>query len=297
MLAEPAPSAARRSRSGNVWPVPAAGASASVRPCECRILEPPLTARRSASAGAMAASTSEGLPAAATGTWPPGTLPRGQQEPRREHRKPAPETAPAACRPMPGAASGPLPYGPAGGPYRPRRSRWNASHSSSAGTTTPTAAGAHISLANPSGLRDIFDCANRFVRLETGRNRDAVLASQTVLKANGRGGIFAWTASSTTTGVTSTAVVSSERKAVATEDRPRTKSHSRKTLPRPSAEMRSVTTRNSPASSTSSVTTVIATTKARTGTVRPANSPNAGHGRRPPARQPPPASSMEPGSR
>ena len=56
--------------------------------------------------------------------------------------------------------------------------------------------------------------ASRFVRFDTGSSSDPQLASQIVVKANGSGDAPTRRATSTTTGVSSTAVVSSDRKTV-----------------------------------------------------------------------------------
>ncbi len=77
------------------------------------------------------------------------------------------------------------------GPYLPRRSFRNASHSSTSGTRMPTRAGAHTREANAAGLSWSRSCASRLVRLETGSSSEAVFASQTVVSANGSGGMRA----------------------------------------------------------------------------------------------------------
>ena len=128
------------------------------------------------------------------------------------------------------------------------------------------AAGTTISAANCSGPTPRSSCsASRLVRFETGSSSDAVLAIHTVVSANGSGDKPTCLARITTTGVNSTAVVSSERKIVPTIARASTRSQSNHALPRPQRAVRSAITLNRPASAASSVTTVIAITKNRMG--------------------------------
>ena len=68
--------------------------------------------------------------------------------------------------------------------YRPRSRRRNTTPSSTTVTTQTARAGAHISGVNatPAGRSRAY--ASRLVRFDTGRTSEAVLASQTAVKAN-----------------------------------------------------------------------------------------------------------------
>ena len=147
--------------------------------------------------------------------------------------------------------------------------------------TTPTSAGAHVSARNCSGPPSKDLAASKLVRFETGRKRDAVFASQTVASANGMGDTPTWTASSTTTGVTSTAVVSRERNAVLTTASRSTSIHSSQSRPRPSFASRSASAEKTPASLASSATIVMPTTNASTGRTRSPSSSRSGAGSTP----------------
>ena len=72
------------------------------------------------------------------------------------------------------------------------------------------------------------------MRLDTGSSSDAVLASHTVVIAKGSGGRSSCAARERTTGVSKTAVVSSDNTMVVTDARTTTSSHNTMTRPRPS---------------------------------------------------------------
>ncbi len=84
-------------------------------------------------------------------------------------------------------------------------------------TATAASCGAHIRPASPSGDSATRFAASRFVRLETGRSRLAVLASHTVVIASGTGAMPTREASASITGVSRTAVVSRFRAMVVTD--------------------------------------------------------------------------------
>jgi len=149
------------------------------------------------------------------------------------------------------------------------------------GTRIPTSVGAQLSAMNAPGPSPIAGAASRFVRFETGSARDAVLASQTVARANGSGETPMLCASTTTTGVTITAVVSSERNTVLTTASTTTSAHSTTTRPRPQRARRCETTSNTAASRASSATIVIATTNPSTGAIRSPSAPASVRGRNP----------------
>src|ERR1019366_8848109 len=96
-----------------------------------------------------------------------------------------------------------------------RKGRRYTRNSTAHGTTMATIAGAAISAANLSGeYPDSRLAASRLVRLETGRSSDAEFASHTVVRAKGMTGNSTDRATTMTTGVRRTAVVSSDRKIV-----------------------------------------------------------------------------------
>lgn len=74
--------------------------------------------------------------------------------------------------------------------------------------------GTHMRAANSWASRPIFLMPSRFVRLDTGSSRLAVLASQIVVMARGRAAMRARGARASMTGVSSTAVVSKFRNIV-----------------------------------------------------------------------------------
>src|SRR5699024_8301144 len=116
---------------------------------------------------------------------------------------------------------------------------------------------------------------------DTGRKSEAVLANQTVARANGSGESPTWRVRTTMTGVMRTAVVSKDMNAVDTVTMARTKSHSSARRPRPQTARRSATTEKTPATLASSATIVIAMTKTRTGPVVSASPTRSSPGRRP----------------
>src|SRR5699024_1704992 len=92
--------------------------------------------------------------------------------------------------------------------------------------STATSAGAQNSAKNSSGVPPSASAANRLVRFDTGRNSEAVLANQTVARANGSGERPTCRVRTTMTGVMRTAVVSKDMNAVDTVTMAKTKSHS-----------------------------------------------------------------------
>lgn len=144
----------------------------------------------------------------------------------------------------------------------------------------PTSVGAQLSAKNAPGP-PMASAASRFVRFETGRARDAVFASQIVASAKGIGETPMLCASTITTGVTITAVVSSERNTVLTTASATTSAQSSSTLPRPQRARRCETTSNTAASRASSATIVIATTNPSTGAMRSPRAPASVPGRMP----------------
>ena len=119
------------------------------------------------------------------------------------------------------------------------------------------------------------------MRFETGSSRLAVFASHTVVIANGRAGSPSLDASASTTGVSSTAVVSSDSTTVQTVASTTTRSHSSGTEPRAQRAHSRAATSNSPDASASSASTVTATRKTRIGARRTSTSPAAAGGRAP----------------
>jgi hypothetical protein len=95
-----------------------------------------------------------------------------------------------------------------------------------------------------------------------------VLASQTVASANGHGATPSCPARARTTGVSRTAVVSSESSTVVTEPSSTTSSHSQRTDPRPPRAARAAADWKTPAASASSATTVMVSRKTRIGAAR-----------------------------
>ena len=93
-------------------------------------------------------------------------------------------------------------------------------------TTIAASAGAHISPRYPTSACRSTWSASRLVRLDTGSTSDAVLASASTASANGSGGVWVRRASAMTTGVSSTAVVSSDRTAVLSTASRTTSAHS-----------------------------------------------------------------------
>src|SRR5450432_1122691 len=80
--------------------------------------------------------------------------------------------------------------------------------STTAVTAIDAIAGNHIRAANDTADKWRRLTASRLVRFDTGNNRLAVFASHTAAMANGRTDIRSCDASASTTGVSSTAVVS-----------------------------------------------------------------------------------------
>ena len=87
--------------------------------------------------------------------------------------------------------------------------------------------------AKAGALSATRSVANRFVRLDTGSSRLAVLASHTVVMASGAAGIPASRASASMTGVSSTAVVSRLSRTVVTAANSTHSRNSAAKLPRP----------------------------------------------------------------
>ncbi len=119
------------------------------------------------------------------------------------------------------------------------------------------------------------------MRFDTGSTSEAVFASTTVTKANGSGSILRATAIATTTGVSSTAVVSRERKAVATVASSTTRAQSSAVRPRAIRARRAATTSNRPAFDANSATIVTATTNSRMGQTRSATARASSAGKAP----------------
>ncbi len=155
------------------------------------------------------------------------------------------------------------------------------------GTRMPTRVGAQLSAKNAAGDSPMREAASRFVRFETGSAMDAVFASHTVASANGSGGSPMLCASTTTTGVTITAVVSSERNTVLTTASATTSIHRTITRPRPHRASRCETTSKTAASRASSATIVMATTNPSTGAMRAPSAPASACGSSPVAMQMP----------
>lgn len=133
--------------------------------------------------------------------------------------------------------------------------------------------------------------ASRLVRFDTGRKSEAVFASQTVANANGIGDRPFDRATATTTGVSSTAVVSRERNAVTTAAKATTASQRTMTRPRDRRASRAAAASNTPACAASSATIVTATTNSRIGHTRSPISSAASSGRSPKTTAAPPRSS------
>src|SRR5699024_3132054 len=116
---------------------------------------------------------------------------------------------------------------------------------------------------------------------DTGRNSEAVLANQTVARANGSGERPTCRARKTMTGGMSTAVVSKDMNAVLTVTMARTNTHSSARRPRPQTARRPATMEHTPATLASSAPIVMAMTKTRTGPLASASSARSSPGRRP----------------
>jgi hypothetical protein len=107
------------------------------------------------------------------------------------------------------------------------------------------------------------------------------LASQTVSSANGMAGRSSCTDNDSTTGVSSTAVVSRPSSTVVTVASSATSRNSRPVRPRASRDECSAATSNTFATSASSASTVMATRNSRIGAIRRVTSPAASSGSSP----------------
>lgn len=110
------------------------------------------------------------------------------------------------------------------------------------------------------------------MRFETGRSSDPVLATHRVVSAKARGAAPTCRAMVSPTEVSSTAVVSSERKTVHATASAEKLSHSNHIRCRPSRAIAWPATSKTPARSLSSATAEIARRKAATGRARPSAS-------------------------
>ncbi len=132
--------------------------------------------------------------------------------------------------------------------------------------------------------------ASRFVRFDTGSNKLEVFASHTAAIANGIGARRNRVAIASTTGVSSTAVVSRLNTIVVSVPSSNTIANSHGVRPRAVRAARTAATSKTCAASANSATTVIATRKPRIGPTRCVVATASCQGRAPIATQMPPAS-------
>jgi len=135
-------------------------------------------------------------------------------------------------------------------------------------TTTAASSGNAIRAAKDSVGRCACCSASKLVRFDTGSSRLAVFASHTTSSANGSIARPRLSATLSTTGVSSTAVVSKLIPTVVRVARAATSRYSHRVEPRAARAHRLAAVSNTPAASASSDSTVIATRKPSTGAPR-----------------------------